>query len=95
MGADVVLVLSARHGLVGLDEVIEPYDLRMGEPGAVGVEQLRRQAAAMGLLGHPDVVVLGGRRYVAAGRQVWPDARAPLEGSRGIGEQLARLARGP
>jgi hypothetical protein len=41
-----VLILSARWGLVELDEQIAPYDLWAGEKGAVTSERIRRQAAS-------------------------------------------------
>ena len=42
-------------------------------------------------LDHSDVVLFGGRAYVDLVRQVWPHARTPLAGTKGIGEQQ-RLA---
>jgi len=86
-----VLILSARWGLLNLDDPIAPYDLRMGDDGAVSSEHLRHQAAALGI-SDADVTVLGGRAYVEITRTVWPSLSAPLEGSRGIGDHLARLA---
>lgn len=44
-----VLILSALHGLVELDTVLEPYDQRMDKPGAIGVEELAAQALAYGI----------------------------------------------
>jgi hypothetical protein len=38
------------------------------------------------------VIVLAGRVYTAAARQVWPHATAPLAGTGGLGPQPARLA---
>ncbi|MFE2971784.1 hypothetical protein ACFXKC_51080 [Streptomyces sp. NPDC059340] len=38
------------------------------------------------------VVALGGARHVGLVRTVWPHARTPLAGTRGMGEQMARLA---
>ena len=90
IGADRVLVLSARHGLLDLHERIEPYDLRMGRPGSVEVATLRLQAERLGVL-DADVVVVGGGHYVERAVAVWPDALLPLQGCRGIGEQLARM----
>lgn len=43
-----VLILSALHGLVELDQVVEPYDLKMGAAGSVTAQQLRDQALAFG-----------------------------------------------
>jgi hypothetical protein len=44
-----VVVLSALHGLVPLDQVLEPYELRMGQPGSVTPARLAEQARALGL----------------------------------------------
>lgn len=87
------LILSALHGLLALADVIEPYDLRMGQPGSVTAQRLREQAAARGVDQAADVVILAGRKYADAAAAVWPHARRPLDGSRGMGEQLQRLAR--
>ena len=86
-----VLVLSARFGLVRLDQEIEHYDLTVGEPGTVVASMLRRQAAGLGVA-HATVTVLAGRAYAQLARQVWPNAHTPLLGARGIGEQRAILA---
>lgn len=32
---DSVLILSALHGLIDLDTIIEPYDVKMGDDGAI------------------------------------------------------------
>ncbi|MFD6062719.1 hypothetical protein [Rhodococcus wratislaviensis] len=40
-----------------------------------------------------DVIVLAGRDYSRIVTAVWPHARIPLAGSRGIGEQQQRLHR--
>ncbi|MFB7496065.1 DUF6884 domain-containing protein [Streptomyces sp. NPDC056161] len=86
-----VLVLSALHGLVPLDRVLAPYELRMGQPGSVTGDQLRAQARALGLDRATEVVVLAGSAYTAAARHAWPSALAPLEGAGGMGYQLQRL----
>jgi len=44
-----ILVLSALHGLVEVDQQIEPYDLKMGAAGSVTAEQVRAQAQALGM----------------------------------------------
>ncbi|MFJ9580842.1 DUF6884 domain-containing protein [Streptomyces sp. NPDC101191] len=86
-----VLILSALHGLLELQDAIAPYDMRMGDEGSVSGERLRQQAVDLGIL-DADVTVLGPRAYVEASRTVWPELTAPLAGARGIGDQLARLA---
>ncbi|MGW0485798.1 DUF6884 domain-containing protein [Nonomuraea sp. NPDC003214] len=86
-----VLILSARHGLIPLDRELAPYEQRAGQPGSIGGAELRAQAATLGIT-DARPVVLAGRAYVDLARQVWPDLDAPLAGTRGIGEQMARLA---
>ncbi|MDH6489628.1 DUF6884 domain-containing protein [Streptomyces sp. SAI-127] len=87
-----VLVLSALHGLVPLDQVLEPYDVRMGQPGSVTPARLAEQARALGVDQAADVTVLGGAAYTAAALTVWPEAATPLAGLGGMGYQLQALA---
>lgn len=87
-----IRIISARHGLLTLTTEIEPYDTTLSDTTAITAEQLHDQAAAASLL-HRNVVVLGGAGYTRLVREVWPDADAPLLGSRGIGEHRQRLAR--
>ncbi|MER5608236.1 DUF6884 domain-containing protein [Micromonospora tulbaghiae] len=86
------LILSARYGLLALHDVIAPYDLRMGEPGSVTVEQVRYQAEQLGLADTEEVIVLAGRAYADVVSAVWPHARRPFDGTAGIGEQRQILA---
>ncbi|MFF4709520.1 DUF6884 domain-containing protein [Streptomyces sp. NPDC001297] len=86
-----VLILSAKYGLVELSQHLLNYDLKAGDPGTVDGETLRRQAHELGISG-AAVTVLGGRAYVELAGEVWDEFAAPLAGTRGIGEQLARLA---
>ncbi|MFE9007508.1 DUF6884 domain-containing protein [Streptomyces sp. NPDC007875] len=88
-----VLILSAAHGFVSLDEPLSPYERRMGQPGSVQLDTLRAQADQLGLHRGSHLIALGGRAYVNAVAAVRPDALRPLTGCRGIGEQRARLSR--
>ncbi|MGW6202159.1 DUF6884 domain-containing protein [Streptomyces sp. NPDC055089] len=90
-----ILVISALHGLVPLDRVLAPYELRMRQPGTVTGHQLRAQARALGLDRATEVVVLAGAAYTAATRQVWPSASAPLEGASGMHGLPAPATQGP
>jgi hypothetical protein len=88
---DHVLILSARHGLLGLDDgPVEPYQLTLGQPGAVTAAQVRAQAAERGI-GDGPVVALCGARYAALAAQVWAQVATPLAGL-GIGRQRHVLA---
>jgi hypothetical protein len=83
-----IFILSAKYGLIGINDHIEPYDLKMGEPGSVTVSALSDQAGFAGLDAE-EVTVLGGRSYVRACRKVWPKAKAPLQELGGLFKQIA------
>ncbi|GHE98102.1 hypothetical protein GCM10014715_62820 [Streptomyces spiralis] len=87
-----LLILSARHGLLDLDEVIEPYDTPHGAADAITAEVLLEQATRRGIVFLDPVVALGGARHVDLVRAIWPHARTPLAGAGGMGQQMARLA---
>ncbi|MCQ4045798.1 DUF6884 domain-containing protein [Streptantibioticus rubrisoli] len=84
-----VLVLSALHGFLPLDQVIEPYDHTWEDVGSVTVEELRAQAAELGLT-DAEVVLLTPEKYTQRAAAVWPHARTPLA-HLGIGRQRGRL----
>jgi uncharacterized protein DUF6884 len=81
-------IISAKYGLVGLNDVIEPYDKRLGDTFSVTEFSLTTQAEQLGLL-KAKVIVLGGRKYVGLCRKVWRRGmQAPLEGKGGLGMQI-------
>ncbi|MEU3102943.1 DUF6884 domain-containing protein [Streptomyces griseoflavus] len=87
-----VVILSALHGLVPLDRVLAPYEMRMGAPGSVTADVLREQARELGLDRADDVTILAGLSYTAPALAVWPHAATPLAGLPGMGHQLRALA---
>ena len=89
---DNIRILSAKYGLLRLDEVIHPYELRMGRPGSISLDKIREQAQASGLLSE-EVIGLGGRDYTRIIKEIWPFAHLPLEGKGGLGKQMRWLKR--
>lgn len=87
-----VLILSALHGLTDLDTIVEPYDVTVGDAGAIGPIELAAQVAERGLYGR-RVVSLAGKRYSelleAAGIH---QLERPLDGVAGLGPMRGRLA---
>lgn len=83
--------MSARYGLLDLEQPIDPYDLRMGQPGCVSSATLAAQAHRLGVANAAEVIVLAGKAYADAAAAVWPHARRPFDGTTSMGEQL-RLA---
>ncbi len=57
-----VWVLSARHGLVPLNRVLEPYDVTVGDPEAVTADWVHGQLCVFGI---SQVEALLPRRYLA------------------------------
>jgi hypothetical protein len=86
-----VMILSARYGLLNLDDVILRYEMRLGQRYAITKQGLREQAEQLGLAGTAEVIVLAPGGYAELAAHVWPHAQLPLAGTRGIGEQMARL----
>ena len=67
-----VWILSAKYGLIRPNDVIEPYDLKLGQPGAVEAKDLFDQLAARKF--SPDYlrqvfVLLGGSEYRSVARK--------------------------
>jgi hypothetical protein len=91
-GRGIILILSAKHGLLGLDDRVEPYNLRMGQPGCVTAALVHEQARKRKVLHERDVFALGGEEYVSVARQVWPHCRCPLGAEGGIGKQIGWLS---
>jgi hypothetical protein len=94
-----VVILSGLHGLLELDEVIEPYEQRIDADGAVTAEQLARQLADKGatkvvaLTPSAYTHVLGDACLSLRWRTAPPLLNAPLKGAAGVGVIRARLHR--
>ncbi|GLI00933.1 DUF6884 domain-containing protein [Phytohabitans aurantiacus] len=86
-----VMILSARYGLLDLDDVILRYEARLGQRFAITAQGLREQAEQLGLADTAEVIVLAPAAYADLASHVWPHAQRTLAGTRGIGDQMARL----
>jgi hypothetical protein len=84
-----VLIVSAKHGLIHPDRVIAPYNQLMGEPGCVTVDELREQAAALGVLDLPNVHAAVSVNYATPVKAVWPHVYNVLEGIEGWYERVS------
>jgi hypothetical protein len=100
---DKIFILSAKHGLVSLDTVLAPYDVKLGNASAVEWNTISVQLRELGITG--DVLSLLPKDYHALlSRSLEGAGRgAPIrshgiqlenfyEGSKGIGEQKGRLS---
>lgn len=101
---DNIFILSAKHGLVALETMLEPYDLKMGQPGSVSLNTLRCQLRDMYdsyYLHEYDMHTLLPRAYY---EMLWAAVHTMnrtqaysmvnhFDGCAGIGYQKAALAR--
>lgn len=99
-GGGEVLILSAKHGLVAPAELLEPYNVKMGDPGCVSVRWVRFQALVYLGVEPATVYTLLPRAYLAVLAEALKGFGVRLvdlyAGTRGIGDQRAvntRLAR--
>lgn len=75
---DHIFILSAKYGLLRLSQLIAPYSLTLGEPGAITHLQVRQQALDFGILDE-DCIAIGGTRYVNLCKMVWKNCKTPLQ----------------
>jgi hypothetical protein len=65
MGVDTeVLILSALYGLVELHEVLEPYDVKMGDDRSIRVHQLAEQIVDHGIEYGDQIYAMLPRAYL-------------------------------
>lgn len=69
-----IFILSALHGIVPGAQVLEPYNVRLGDPGSVTATRVAHQARQLGLI-HTPVVFVGGDDYATLVCQVWGEGR--------------------
>lgn len=60
-----VLILSAKHGLIDPAQILEPYDLRIDQPGSIPAATVTAQALALGIDWGAEVYALLPRPYLA------------------------------
>ena len=91
---DRIYIMSAKHGIVKLDKVLEPYDVKLGMEGSIDARTLADSLDEAGIEG--TITSLLPKMYdrlfteAADGRF---DIDHHFEGTRGIGDQKARLSK--
>jgi len=95
LNPDQIFILSAKYGLVSLDEEIEPYDLTLNTMQAaeikVWAESVIRQLSNQTNLQEDQFVFLAGEKYRRYLVQHLAHVEIPFEGLT-IGRQLQRLS---
>jgi len=91
---DDIFILSAKHGLLSLDNEIEPYDLTLNEMGTSQrkkwASKVLEQIKAEADLEKDHFIILAGKRYREYLIPHFKSYEIPLKGLR-IGEQLRYL----
>lgn len=86
-----IRILSGKHGLLPLDKVIEPYEMRLGQRGSIQFADIKNQAVAQNLLNESNVIVAAGKDYAGIALALWPHANWVLRGAGGMGKQIQKL----
>lgn len=76
LGDDRVFIISAKHGLLRLTDVIEPYDTASYEK-TVTSALIRNQAQRMMIADQP-VLYIGSKKYYQLVSEAFTDVTAPL-----------------
>lgn len=94
LNPDEILILSAKHGLLSLDEEIAPYDETLKAMPAIQVRQwancVIEQIKNKCTIGETTFIFLAGEKYRRYLLPHLENVQIPLQGLR-IGEQLQKL----
>jgi hypothetical protein len=94
LAPDTIFILSAKYGLVGLEQEIEPYDLTLNNMSSANIKRwaayVIRQLAEYTDLKEDRFVFLAGEKYRRYLVPYMTHVQIPLEGL-SIGRQLQRL----
>lgn len=94
LSPDDIYVLSAKHGLLDLEQEIEPYELTLNNMRTAEIREwanhVLRQLKSVASLEETEFIFLAGDKYRKYLLPHIKNALVPLEGLR-IGEQLQRL----
>lgn len=85
-----IFILSAKYGFLRLSDMIEPYELKMRDKGAITVNLLNIQANRLGIK-NQGVIILAGKDYAKICGKIFPSIRTPLSKIGGIGKQMKFL----
>ena len=84
---DKIFILSGKYGLLGLDEFVISYDVKMGDSQSITCYIVQEQAGERGIILLP-VIAIGGKKYTNLCRKVWENCLTPLDGVGGMGKQM-------
>jgi cytoplasmic iron level regulating protein YaaA (DUF328/UPF0246 family) len=74
---DKIFILSAKYGLLKLDQKINPYDLRMGQEGCVDFNFVKNQAIELNIIDN-QIYSTAGKEYRNILDQVFKNIKYPF-----------------
>lgn len=77
--SDNIFIISAKYGLIKSNEIIEPYNLQMGDKGSIDVELLKKQAHDLSLMDQ-NIYLLAGSKYIDRVNKIGLRFHNPLKG---------------
>lgn len=87
--SDNIYILSAKYGFLRLDQIIDPYNIKFGDPGTAEISTLKSQAKKLSING--KLFMLGGELYKQAISQVFDNVEFPIPEGLGMGMQISWL----
>lgn len=72
-----ILILSAKYGLLRLNQKIEYYDLKMGDRGCIGFNEVKKQALFLKILDE-QILSTAGKEYRLVLDKVFKDIKYPF-----------------
>jgi cytoplasmic iron level regulating protein YaaA (DUF328/UPF0246 family) len=88
---DRVRILSGKYGLLKLDQLVAPYEQRLGARGSITLAEIIKQAEEQGISKETNVVIVAGKTYARYAKMVWPSGQWLLENRGGLGHQMKFL----
>ena len=74
-----IYILSAKYGFINSSQIIDDYNLRIDEKGAVSIQKIKQQVQELGLENQPIVALCSGV-YLEKLRAVFKNVEAPIDG---------------
>lgn len=87
---DDVFILSAKYGLLTLDQKIAPYDLKMGQIGSVSVDLVKQQAEKLGIIKN-KITSTAGKDYRTVLDNVFLNINYPFKDLKGMGFMIKAM----
>jgi len=85
-------ILSAKYGLIPCEEIIAPYDLKMGSKGCVDYNFVNNQALKLNIK-NAKIISTAGSAYRIILKKIFSECKFPLEGIGGMGLQIKEMNR--